>query len=121
MKPQEEQDFQKVFEELRQQDQGLTPTFERVWKASQARQGARTALIRSLRFAVAAALLLVSAFSIYMVSREILPVSRPSQVSLSQWKAPTDFLLRTPGIEILHSIPTFAVHRSKQKHEGVQP
>jgi hypothetical protein len=36
----------------------------------------------------------------------------PAQVGLAtvRWEAPTDFLLRAPGAELLHTIPTFTLN-----------
>jgi len=50
-----------------------------------------------LRFAFA--LLLLIALAVVMIPR------RPPQPALSAWRAPTDFLLQTPGRELLHSVP----------------
>ena len=40
----------------------------------------------------------------------------------SQWTAPTDFLLNTPGLEVLHSAPTFysPIEISTQIQEEVE-
>jgi hypothetical protein len=50
-----------------------------------------------LRFAFAIVLLI--ALAVVMIPR------RAPQPSLSAWRAPTDFLLQTPGRELLHSVP----------------
>jgi hypothetical protein len=50
-----------------------------------------------LRLAFAALLLIVLA--VVMIPR------RPPQPSISAWRAPTDFLLQTPGRELLSSVP----------------
>jgi hypothetical protein len=51
----------------------------------------------SLRLAFAIVLLIVLAVAI--VPR------RPPQPSITTWRAPTDFLLKTPGQELLESVP----------------
>jgi len=33
------------------------------------------------------------------------PAAAPSAISLDQWRAPTDFLLQTPGRELLSTVP----------------
>ena len=49
------------------------------------------------QFAFAVVLLIVLA--VVMIPRH------PPQPSLSAWRAPTDFLLQTPGRELLQSVP----------------
>jgi hypothetical protein len=43
------------------------------------------------------------------------PAPTPPAASLERWTAPTDFLLRTPGREILETVPRFGERWPKQR------
>jgi hypothetical protein len=77
-----------AFAELRRVETARTPPFRMLGRQEQRPY---------LRFAFAVVLLIVLA--IVMVPR------RPPAPSISEWKAPTDFLLQTPGRELLASLP----------------
>jgi hypothetical protein len=49
--------------------------------------------------AFAFAVMIVIVLAMVMIPR------RPPQPSISAWRAPTDFLLKTPGRELLDSVP----------------
>ena len=66
--------------------------------------------------ALAAALVLASLALGLLVRR---PLPTPPPPALPAWTAPTDFLLRTPGIEVLESVPRFAPRRSLLALDGV--
>ncbi len=59
------------------------------------------------RFAAIAAVLVLAAVGTWIVlkQRPARPVATIAQ--LSQWRAPTDFLLQTPGGEFLRTVPRF--------------
>jgi len=77
-----------AFAELRRVETARIPAFR-----VQRRRGRR----RSTQLAFAVVLLIVLA--LVMIPR------RPPQPSISAWRAPTDFLLQTPGRELLQSVP----------------
>jgi len=79
-----------AFDDLRRSEGMQAPRFERLWKPRPARRHSK----------LAAAVLLVA------VMLTAIAVHRPEpQPSISTWRAPTDFLLRTPGQELLGSLP----------------
>jgi len=78
-----------AFAELRRVESVRTPPF-RGLLSSRARRP-------SLRLAFAVLLLIVLA--VVMIPR------RAPQPSITTWRAPTDFLLKTPGQELLESVP----------------
>jgi hypothetical protein len=87
----------RVFAELRDVDRRSAPDFDAVLRHPRGRYAAA----RSLRAVAALAAVLVVAAVV--VTRRPQPV--PSGAPLSAWRAPTDVLLRTPGVEVLRSVP----------------
>jgi hypothetical protein len=91
--------LRKRFASLREAEQHHIPAFASLW-------GGRSRVQRSkgLWLAAAACALIVVAAIL------LLPSERPnrnevSMVEITEWKAPTDFLLETPGREILQTVP----------------
>jgi hypothetical protein len=84
--------LREAFETLRQQEAGSAPRFDRMWHARAPRSF-------TPRLAFAAMVLII-------VAVLALRPEKP-QPSITAWKAPTDFLLQTPGRELLQSTPEF--------------
>jgi hypothetical protein len=85
-------DLRDAFVRLREADSRAIPPFR-----------VRTSAGRPMRLAVAAAMLLLVVSVVWLTRpqhHEPLTTS-----SLSTWQAPTDFLLDTPGRELLNSTP----------------
>lgn len=83
------------FAALRREDERRLPPFTRVWQAARAghrRTPHRRRLVASATIAAAACVLLL-----WLAGRRTMPPSP----SLTDWRPPTDFLLQTPGREIL--------------------
>jgi hypothetical protein len=59
----------------------------------------------------------LAALAVSLVPRRGFQASA-APVSIASWTAPTDFLLRTPGIEVLGSVPRIAPPRSLLALEG---
>lgn len=94
----DDRDLRNAFARLRESEMRSVPAF-----AVHDRQRTH---VRRLAFA--AALLLVVVVAGGYVARRALqrqPSSSPANVTLSTWRAPTDFLLRTPGRELVESTP----------------
>jgi hypothetical protein len=83
--------LRKVFAELRRVEMADAPPY--VKPARSPLKGGR------LRYAAAFALMLVV---VIILSRQ--HETKP-RVSISEWRAQTDFLLQTPGHELLNSVP----------------
>ena len=84
-------DLRDAFHELRDAEAARAPRFAVVTRP-------RVSIWRPL---IAAAMLLF-----VVVAISILPVRREPDVgSIVDWKAPTDVLLRTPGSELLSTVP----------------
>ncbi|HEV7674940.1 MAG TPA: hypothetical protein VGQ12_10455 [Candidatus Angelobacter sp.] len=87
------------FARLRQEEQQHIPAFASLW-------GARTRAPRGKGFwFVAAACVLIFSVAIFLLHLARPKQERVSMASITQWRAPTDFLLETPGREILHMVP----------------
>jgi len=89
-----------AFRELRAAEQRHVPPFRRLMER-------RPSGRRRLRYTFAiAALLLVVAGASLLQRRLMRPVVT---TSISNWKAPTDFLLQTPNAKLMKTVPTFGV------------
>ena len=79
-----------AFGTLRQQEEASAPRFDRMWRARAPRS-------LTPRLAFAAMVLITVAVLVFRPEKP--------QPSITAWKAPTDFLLQTPGRELLQSTP----------------
>ncbi len=91
--------LRKRFLSLREQEQQHVPAFALLWGGR-----AHTPHNKGLWYAAAACALIMVAAILLLRS------DRPNRdkvlmVSITEWKAPTDFLLETPGHEILQTVP----------------
>jgi hypothetical protein len=108
-----ENEIRRLFHELRARDEQSAPAFYRLCRAPAV---CPTVTVRhgfSFRMAVAAALL-VMGFGIAIYYR--LPsrgqgIKKMDLVSIniSEWQEPTNFLLRSPGSELLKNAPSLAL------------
>ena len=89
--------LQDAFKELRRVETARIPPFGRMWHVKPALSRRPSRLRVGSTFAFAVVLLIVLAVA-------IIP-HRPAAPSISTWRAPTDFLLQTPGRELLDSVP----------------
>ena len=93
--------IRRAFAELRQVDRRSTPEFDTLLRRRSRRSASR---VRS-GITVLAASLVVVLVVVVIARRPSRNVSTPIQ-SISEWQAPTDVLLRTPGVEIIQSVPS---------------
>lgn len=90
--------------ELGRADEADAPDFRQLLGRARSRQTAPAR--RPARALVAlGAVLVLAAVAAWLWRRPPAAPVRPSGPSLSEWKAPTDSLLRTPGLELLESLP----------------
>jgi len=86
------------------------PPFRRMWEA--ARVGERRRRPLWLAFPALAAVVLVL---VWMTRPQVAPTPPSSEeISSLEWEGPLDFLLQTPGSELLNTVPTFNADRSLQ-------
>jgi hypothetical protein len=93
-----------IFGELRRRDEALAPEF-RLPSSTLGSTGASRA---AGAFAAAAALLAAAVTAVYW-PREVAPDPAAGAAAVAGWSAPTDFLLRTPGDELMQSVSYDAV------------
>ena len=86
-----------AFDTLRHDEAARAPRFEKMWRPSPG--ASRHPLPRERVFAFAAMLLIIVT-AVFFVRRP-----EPPRPSITAWKAPTDFLLATPGRELLQKTP----------------
>ena len=99
-----------AFAELRREDAAHAPSFVAV--VERASGSPRPVPLRGGAWA---ALMLVASLVVGLLVRR--PALAPPPTTLA-WTAPPDFLLRTPGIEVLESVPHFAPRRSLLALDG---
>lgn len=95
------------FRLLKRQDQALAPEFARYWDAL--RRLPRTHRVWTLNYrfvSAAVALILLIGIGLGIWKKNSSP-AEATIAQLSQWRAPTDSLLRTPGGELLRTLPRF--------------
>jgi hypothetical protein len=102
-----EQELGRLFEELRRSEEATAPEFRHVLARARARRTARRA--PAWRFAAAAVSLVVIAAALLLAHRPAREIDLQAVRTLTAWTAPTDSLLRTPGSELLDSIPRLAM------------
>jgi len=95
--------LRKGFEALRREDAAGTPPFRATVAAARARQAAAPGH-RALRLA-AAVVVAVAAVVVVSTWRERDGIRLDVDLATVRWQAPTDFLLKLPGDELLRSIP----------------
>jgi hypothetical protein len=91
--------LRKRFAGLRQEEQQHTPAFAPPWSGR-----ARATHSKGLWY-VATACVLIVVVAILLLRSEQTSRNEVSMVEITEWKAPTDFLLETPGREILQTVP----------------
>lgn len=91
--------LRKRFAGLRQEEQQHTPAFAPLWSGT-----ARVPHSKGLWY-VATACVLIVVVAILLLRSEQTSRNEVSMVEITEWKAPTDFLLETPGREILQTVP----------------
>jgi hypothetical protein len=87
------------FAALRREDEQSVPGFAGLWRAR-----ARSPRRWTYWLATAACAVVILAGLLWL--RSVRPGSKVDKtVSITEWKAPTDFLLETPGREMLRTVP----------------
>jgi hypothetical protein len=100
----EDSNLREQFASLRDADAASAPSFEGVIGVARRRSNDA-----GWRVAIAACILMVAVGGVILrVSHPgEAPTTRASAPTLADWRAPTDFLLDTPGRKLLHTIPDF--------------
>jgi len=106
----DDRDLRENFDALRREDAGSSPAFDPMWDRAARRHASRrfTAASRQALWAAAGAVFL-AAILYRAASPPPETVSEDVARAFAEWKAPTDFLLRTPGRELLETVPRVGV------------
>jgi hypothetical protein len=91
-------DLRDRFAGLRREEEQRVPEFARLWRG-------RTPPRGKGRWLVAATCALIVVVCILWVRLAQRKPADISVASITEWKAPTDFLLETPGRELLRNVP----------------
>lgn len=114
----DETDLREGFAALRREDSAKTPAFETLLAGATVGRS-RGRLLPRWGGLLAAVSLVAAALVAVAVLR---PPRTPSRIaSVEEWTAPTDFLLRTPGREILESVPRIGAPPYLAAFEGAIP
>jgi len=112
----DEDDFRSRFAQLRREDEAHAPAFNLSPRRGTRRPGRST---RTLIVAAACVTTMAAALFILLVPRKAeRPPAKPI-ASLAEWRAPTDFLLDTPGRDLLKTVP--AIGASQDYSEALRP
>jgi hypothetical protein len=108
-RPDEETGLEQTFAALRRQEQDAAPTFAALWHVAEERRRSRRAGPWRPLFLAAtatAAGLLAILLALWRVSPRLTPALPAAGIpAISQWRPATDFLLQTPGRELLGEAP----------------
>jgi hypothetical protein len=101
-------DLRARFAALRREEESLAPEF--ALSSPRVTQGRRRSVGKRIAFAAS----LVSAIAVVVLVLRFAPQKAHPEAgnpvaSLTDWKAPTDFLLETPGRELLRDVPAIGV------------
>jgi hypothetical protein len=95
-------DLRRAFAALRESERQEPPPFARLWQSAGRRRRARPFLLAAAGAAAVAAALLAAWL---LRPQAPVPARAAAVPSLSRWRPATDFLLRTPGRELLGEPP----------------
>jgi hypothetical protein len=120
----DDRDLRENFDALRREEEGASPAFDPIWDRAARRHASRRSsrASRQTLWAAAGAAFFVGATILYRA-----PSPAPESVSedvaraFAEWKAPTDFLLRTPGRELLETVPRVGVDLPSGPGNGMPP
>ena len=116
--PDQDEDLRQAFTALRRADAAQTPSFTEVMASRRAAARGRR-LIPLLGGALAVACVVASIVVAVQARRG--PPPPPALASIEAWTAPTDFLLRTPGSEVLGTVPRIGTRRTLLSLDGAGP
>jgi hypothetical protein len=107
-------DLRMRFAALRREEEMLAPAFE-LPRGDLAARGWRWSAGTLMAAAVCAITITVAVVLLRLVPAAPRGSNSSPVASLSQWRSPTDFLLETPGREMLRSVPAIGVWQEPGK------
>ena len=103
------------FAVLRQEEERHAPEFATLWKV---RAGTRR---RQARWFAATACALIALLAFLWMRSAQRRAEEKTVASITEWKAPTDFLLETPGRELLRTVPEIGKWQVYTSMPGATP
>ena len=107
--------LQRHFAVLRREEERHAPEFATLWKAR-----ARTRR-RQARWFAATACALIALLAFLWIRSAQRHAQEKTVASITEWKAPTDFLLETPGRELLRTVPEIGEWQVYSAMPGATP
>jgi len=108
-------EIEKLFQEMKEADLQATPSFQKSLEmaSSKIKKGFRHPPF--LKMAATCALLILVAITGFVLWHE--RTAKPGKYqSISQWRPPTEFLLKTPGEEWLKTVPKLGQSSLEQRN-----
>ena len=102
----EEKDLARLFEELRRADVASAPRFREVLGRKKSARASSRALSR--RLAAAAVLAAGTLAAVLLLPARRRAMERDPGTAIARWESPTDWLLQTPGGQLLEEVPALA-------------
>lgn len=99
MTPEDDRALASAFADLRREEEGRTPPFDEVVRRGRTRSARAAGLLGARPLWLAAAVAL-AVLGVWLGARTREP-RHPAVPSLAEWRSPTDFLLATPGRDLL--------------------
>ncbi|HMJ18393.1 MAG TPA: hypothetical protein VK478_08375 [Gemmatimonadaceae bacterium] len=96
----DENEIRRRFAQLRESDRVGAPSFAQTYARARSRRASAAPRVSTVLIGVAAAILIVGVWQAN--SRSLSP---STTTAIATWRAPTDVLLRTPGSELLSTMP----------------
>lgn len=96
-----DQEIRAQFAALSREDAQRAPDFERVLKRSRRGPASGVGVLAAASFLLLAAMVA----AVVQISHRARRAPQEATLSLADWRAPTDFLLNTPGRELLRTVP----------------
>ncbi|HEX4602777.1 MAG TPA: hypothetical protein VH724_02195 [Candidatus Angelobacter sp.] len=93
---------------LRREEERIVPEFTALWRGKRRGPG------RRWRWVVATACILIVVLALVWQRPARHYPPETTVASVTDWKSPTDFLLETPGRELLRTVPEFGEWRAKK-------
>jgi hypothetical protein len=120
----DDRDVRESFAALRREDDAASPAFDPMWDRAARRHASRRSAraSRQALWAAAGVACLAGATILYRAaSPPPETVSDDVARAFAEWRAPTDFLLRTPGRELLETVPRIGVDLPSGPTDGMPP
>lgn len=111
----DDNEIKKFFQQMKEHDLRATPSFLKTLEMASSKIEKESQRTSFLKIATTSALLIVIAITGFLLWHEQ-TTKLGKYESISQWRAPTEFLLKTPGQEWLKTVPKLGQSSFEQKN-----